>query len=108
MKREVKRENRGLTRLDGARDKKQVWRPHVRTLVFRKQMHCIEERAYDIVGTFRRPPKPFGARGIVPGCPPVVTPLFESSSRVMMVIQCFRHGAKHTACDTAIYTVKSR
>jgi len=23
--------------------------------VFRKQMYCIEESAYDIVGTFRRP-----------------------------------------------------
>jgi len=35
---------RGVTRLDGARGKKQFWRPHVRKFeVFRKQMHCIEE-----------------------------------------------------------------
>jgi len=25
------KQHRGVTRLDGARDKKQVWRPHVRT-----------------------------------------------------------------------------
>ena len=29
-------------------------------------MHCIEESTCDIVGTLRRPPQPFGARGIVP------------------------------------------
>jgi len=29
--------------------------------VFRKQMFCIEASTGDIVGTFRRPPKLFGA-----------------------------------------------
>ena len=47
---------RGVVRLDGARDKKQVWCPHVRTNeVFPKQMHWIEESTCDIVGTFGAP-----------------------------------------------------
>jgi len=35
--------NRGVTRLDGSRGKKQVWRPMFELEVFRKQMHCVEE-----------------------------------------------------------------
>ena len=54
---------RNITRLDGARGKKQVCRPHVRTEVFRKQIYCIEESTCDTVGTFRH-------LGIVPACPP--------------------------------------
>ena len=46
---------RGATRLDGARGKKQVWRPMFEPEVFRKQMYCIEESAYDIVVTFWSP-----------------------------------------------------
>ena len=55
-------ERRGVTRLDGARGKKQVWRPRVRTW-----MYCIEESACDIVGTSWRPGN----------CAPLVTPLAE-------------------------------
>jgi len=35
--------------------------PMIESEVFRKQMYCIEESTCDIVGTFRRPPQPFGA-----------------------------------------------
>ena len=52
---------RGITRLDGARGKKQVWRPHVRAWGLCKQMYGVEGSTCDIVGTFRRPPQPFGA-----------------------------------------------
>jgi len=53
---------RGVTRLDGARGKKQVWYPHGRTWeIFRKQMYCIEGSTCDIVGNFRHPPQSFGA-----------------------------------------------
>jgi len=45
---------RGVTRLDGARGKKQVWRPY-EPEVFRKQMYCIEQGTGDIVGIFWRP-----------------------------------------------------
>jgi len=41
--------------------------------VFRKHMFCIEDSTCDIVGSFRRPPQSFGARGIV--SPPFITPL---------------------------------
>jgi len=34
---------RGVTRLDGAQGKKQVWQPHVCTWCVWKQMYCIEE-----------------------------------------------------------------
>jgi len=44
--------NRSVTRLDGARGKKQVWRPIFEPEVFRKQMHCIEEGTFEIVGLF--------------------------------------------------------
>ena len=86
--------HRGVTRLDGARSKKQVWRPRDRTgapmvkpELFRKQLYCIEESSCDIVGTFRRLPQYFGAPAVIqrahselaPGklCPPypLVTPL---------------------------------
>ena len=53
--------DRGVTRLDGARGKKQVWRPVFKAEDFRKQMYCIEESTCDIVGTFRSPPQPFRA-----------------------------------------------
>ena len=46
---------RDVTRLDGARGKKQVWRPMFEPEVFWKQIYCIEESICDIVGTFRRP-----------------------------------------------------
>jgi len=65
----------GVKRLDGARGKKQVWRPMFEPEVFRKQMHCIVESICDIVGTFRRPPQWFGARTIVPALFRLVTPL---------------------------------
>jgi len=48
--------------------------------VFRKQLYCIEESTYDIVGTFRRSPQSFGAPVVIrrPGncspCPPSLRP----------------------------------
>jgi len=67
----------GVRRLDGARGKKQVCRPHVKTwglsegnaLYSRRLPTCV------IVGTFQRPSQSFGAHiviwrpGIVPHCP---------------------------------------
>jgi len=38
---------RGATKLDGARVKKQVWRPLLDLEVFRKQMYCTEESTWD-------------------------------------------------------------
>jgi len=64
----------GAYRLDGARGKKQVWRPMFEPEVFRKKIHCIEESTCDIVETFR-PPQWFGARGgIVPSLHPSLSP----------------------------------
>jgi len=45
----------GVRRLDGARGKKQVWRPMFEPEIFRNQMYCMEESTCDNVGTFRRP-----------------------------------------------------
>ena len=45
---------RGVTRLDGARGKKQVWRPHVRTWGL-SEANVLHWSTCDIVRTFRRP-----------------------------------------------------
>ena len=58
--------DRGVTRLDVARGKKQLLRPHVRTRGLSEAMYCIEESTCDTVGTFRRPIYWFGAQEIVP------------------------------------------
>jgi len=50
-------QGRNVISLDGARAKKQVWRPVFEPDVFRKQMYCIDESTCDIVGTFWRPPQ---------------------------------------------------
>jgi len=46
---------RGVARLDGARGKKQVWRPMFESQIFRKQFYSIEEYSCDIVGIFGAP-----------------------------------------------------
>jgi len=61
-------------------------------------MYCIEDSTCDIVGTFRRPPQLFGARGIVPPLPPFVTPLLPPS-----VVHDNWAGKKNkTAADTLV------
>jgi len=60
--------NWGVTRLDGARDKKQVCRPHVRTCRrFGSKCTVLKK----VLGTFLRL---FGARGVVPPLPPPYAP----------------------------------
>ena len=58
---------RGATKLDGARGKKQVWRPMLEPEVFRKQTYCTEVRV-TFLGLFGTP-QPFSARGIEPLAP---------------------------------------
>jgi len=70
-----------LTSLDGARGKKQVWRPHVRTwglpeanVLYWKNtlvtlLGLFEPSRSDLV-----PPQWFGAQGIVSPCPPRYAP----------------------------------
>jgi len=60
---------RVVTTLDGTWDKKQAWRPHVRTWGLSEANVLFWKSAYDSVVTFG-PPQWFGARGIVPPCPP--------------------------------------
>jgi len=45
---------RGVPRLDGARDKKQVWRPHIRVWGL-SEANLLYWSTCDNVGTFRRP-----------------------------------------------------
>jgi len=49
--------NRVVTRLDGARGNKQVWRPVIEPELIQKQIYCIEASTCEIVRTFRRPPE---------------------------------------------------
>ena len=85
----------GITRLDGARGKKQVWRPHVRTwdLSEANELHC---GTCDIVGTFGRRSQSLGARGIVPPCSPVVTPLITARSDAPQQTIVLSSNQKHT------------
>ena len=83
--------SRGVTKLDGVRGKKQLWRPHVRTwglseanlLHWRKYLwHCWNSSAPPAV--IRRPPEWFGTPMVIrrPGnCAPLV-PLVMSWLRV--------------------------
>jgi len=61
---------RGVTRLDGAWSKKQVCRPMFEPEVFWKQMYYFEKKCSWHCWNFLAPPQWFGARGIVPSCPP--------------------------------------
>ena len=76
---------RGVTRLDGARNKKKVWRPHVRTGDL-SEANVLHWTTCDIVRTFQRPQQSFCALivirrpGIVPLLPPVDTPLITARS----------------------------
>jgi len=54
---------RGVTRLDGAWDKKKVWRPHIRTWGLWEANVLFWKSAYGIVVSFA-PPQWFGVRGI--------------------------------------------
>jgi len=55
------RSSRGVTRLDGARGTKQVWRPYVRIWgLSEANEHGIEESVCDVVGTSWRTPQRFG------------------------------------------------
>jgi len=69
---------RGATKLDGARGKKQVWRPYVRTWVL-SEANVLHWSSCDIVRTFRRP-QSFGALIVIrsPGncapCPSSLRP----------------------------------
>ena len=75
------KQHRGVTRLDGARDKKQVWRPHVRTWGF-SEVNVLYWRNYLWhCWDFSAPPQSFGASIVIrrPGnCSPfapIVIPL---------------------------------
>ena len=54
-------------RLDGARGKKQVWRPHVRNRSFGRKCTVLKKVLVTLLGLF-------GARGIIPTCPPSLRP----------------------------------
>jgi len=59
---------RGVTRLDGAWGKKQVWRPHVRTWgLFGNKCTVLKQVLMTWLWLFR-PPQWFGARGIALPC----------------------------------------
>jgi len=74
-------EARGVTRLDGARGKKQVWRPRVRTWAPPEQMYCIEKNTCDNLWDFRSPPQWFGAQVNVLPLPPSLRPYLKRNAR---------------------------
>ena len=76
---------RGVTRLDGARGKKQVWHPHVQTCGL-LEANVLHWSTCDIIRTFQRPPQWFGSlivgrrQGNCAPCTPVVAPLITVRS----------------------------
>ena len=89
---------RDVMRLDGAQGKKQVWRPHVRTWIFQKQICSIEEIASDIIGTCLDP------RGIVPPCPPSLRPCVHS----ILNISSWQFGNSHQLPEASTQNILSR
>ena len=92
------------TKLDGARGKKQVWRPYVRTWVLWEE-NLLHWSSCDIVRTFRRPtvirhPHSASAPGESCHLPSVVTPLITERSdapqQIMVHSSNWRH--KGTLC----------
>jgi len=91
------------TRLDGARDNKQVWSltpPMFEPEVFQKQMYSIEESTCDIVGPLRRPTQWFRAPVVIrrpgnfPSFAPLITPLphaFTNCKAVSTPRPCLKH-----------------
>jgi len=72
-------------------------------------MNCVEESTCDIVGTFRRPPPPFGGPAVIwrphsesapgelrPPCTPVVTPLLWGHHATLVFIE--KMGAPEQLC----------
>jgi len=96
-------QSRGVTRLDSARGKKQVWRPMFEAEIFRKQMYCVDESTCDSVGTFRRFPQWFDAPIATrrPGIAPLVTPLLQSNS---MLLQHLLQRLARSALDWTVST----
>jgi len=68
---------RGVTRLDGARGKKQVRRPRVRTWGLSEANLLFWRKYLWHFWYFSAPPHWLGARGIVPPLSPLVTPLIS-------------------------------
>jgi len=75
----------GITRLDGARVKKQVWRPMFEPELFRKKIQRIEVSTCDIFRTFRRPILTQRPGNCIP-FPPSVTPLVALLSQIDRVL----------------------
>jgi len=63
---------RGVTRLDGARGNKQVWRPMFKPEIFRKQMYFLKKVLVTLLWLFG-PLQRIGCREILPPCPLVTS-----------------------------------
>jgi len=81
---------RGVTKLDGTRGKKQVWRPMFEPEVFRKYSVLKKVLVCDIFGTFRRPPairrlhSNLAPGELCPLCPPRYAPATCSAASFLL------------------------
>jgi len=85
---------RGATTLDGSRDKKQVWRPHVRTWGL-SEANVLHWNSCDIVGTFRRTHSGSAPGELCP-LPPVLTPLITARRDAPQQIMVHCSNQRHT------------
>jgi len=86
-------DSRGVTRLDGARGKNQVWRRHVRTWALPEAMYCTEESACDIFWDFSAPPAVIRRQGNCAPLPPSLRPWLYQYGWVATytLCKCFTH-----------------
>jgi len=91
---------RGAVKLDGARDKKQVWRPYVRTWGL-SEANVLHWSSSDIVRTFWRPAvirrthSDSAPEELCP-LPPIVTPLVTARSDAPQQIVVHSSNQRHT------------
>jgi len=81
--------DRGVTRLDGARDKKQVWRPHVRTWGLSEEKALYWRKCLWHCWDFLAPPKRFGARGIALLLAPSLRPCWFNHNAACKKVQMY-------------------
>ena len=85
---------RDITRLDGARGMKQVWRPCVRTWGL-SEANVLHWSSCDIVRTFRRPHSDLAPGEWCP-LPPVITLLVTARSDAPQQIMVHSFNQRHT------------
>ena len=91
---------RGVTRLDGARGKKKVWCPHVRTWGLSEANVLYWNKYFDIFRTFWRLPQSFAAPRVIRrprNCSPIAPPRYARGNNKLRIGRL--ENAERPFCD---------